>query len=201
MANRHGAVVLGGAPFYIVGRPPLLLQLCSQLFAFESQKIRIARMGPAREDQILPVRDKCGAQRRAVHGLPLRLCGTTFGSSGPIYVLASTHYFAVCLTCSRALSTRRCRHIKPFLNRTPSHPVKCEVVLIKFSIPGHPPSLLKYEYTSIWGVYFFKINKGQVWDMAPGEQAPRPRTGTSSVDRHRIRGSARTARCSGKAVP
>ena len=64
-------------------------------------------MGPARENQILPDRDKCGAQKRAVHGLPFRLCGATFDSSGPIYALASTHNFVICLTCSRALSTCR----------------------------------------------------------------------------------------------
>ena len=76
-------------------------------------------MGPAREDQILPDRDKCGAQKRAVHGLPFRLCGATFDSSGTIYALASTHNFVVCLTCSRALSTCRCQHIEHFLTPTP----------------------------------------------------------------------------------
>ena len=100
--------------------------LCSHLCQSRPRGSRIARVGPAREDHILPVRDKCGAQRRAVHELPLRLCGATFDSSGSIYALASTHYFVACLSCSRALSTRRCHHIKSFSNRAPSHPGNVE---------------------------------------------------------------------------
>ena len=98
--------------------------------SLEAQRNQVlATAGPAREGQILPVRDKSGAQRRAVHGLPLRLCGATFDSSGPIYALASTHCFvdsgglwalvhlrllvltSYCSCCpfNFAISVRRCR--------------------------------------------------------------------------------------------
>ena len=106
---------------YLLKISSYLLQLLLPAFAFETQRIRIARLGPARENQILPDRDKCGAQKRAVHGLPFRLCGATFDSSGPIYALASTHNFVICLTCSHALSTCRCHYIESVSNRTPSH--------------------------------------------------------------------------------
>ena len=114
-----------------------------------TQRVRIARAGSAREDQILPVRDKCGAQRHAVHELLLRLCDATFSSPGPIYALASTHYFAVCLSCSRDLSTRWCHHIKSFLNRPPSHLVNVRQFWQNFLLPGTPPFLLKYLCTAV----------------------------------------------------
>ena len=107
--------------------------------SLEAQRNQVlATAGPAREGQILPVRDKCGAQRCVVHGLPLRLCGATFDSSGPIYALASTHCFVDYLSCSRTLSTRRCHHIKSFLNRKPSHPVNLRRFSHNFLLPGTP---------------------------------------------------------------
>ena len=112
--------------------------------SLEAQRNQVlAKAGPAREGQILPVRDKSGAQRRAVHGLPLRLCGATFDSSGPIYALASTHCFVDSLSCSRALSITPVPSYKILLKPSTLSSSKCEVILTTFSIIGHPPLPLK----------------------------------------------------------